>query len=578
MRSRYLLVSLVVALAGVACGDDDGGSMTTPDAGPDMITPPPPRDMGPPVDMGPRPDMGPPVDMGPRPDMAMPPPGDLPTCDEPLVVEGRIGLATAMVDTTGGGAPADDFGACQTYLDDLAESGFEIGARRAQAVIAYEVPGTGSVGIEFTTSNPGTTLTDSIVEVRTGASCDDGAAAECFDDTAMDDFLSTGTVSAMGGDTIYFIVSGFPYGMKPDGAVTEGTIQITFTAAMNAAPTLTGLTAAQTFPAGGDPLVTITMMGGDPDGNAAGAEIELLDAMGAVIDIDGDGVGDENDIITGPFDDPGVDGMMTFTATVTLTGDAAEFGGAQVRARIVDAFDSTSSQMTAMITGLSAGPGEACDMDTPCRMPAVCAAGTCRLPAEFGEMCDMVIACAPPNVCTAGTCQATPEATAACAAAAPITLDAMSSGMAMGTLMPGDGLFEGSCSATGGTEALFTVTIPAGMHDLVADTAVLGTDEMADTVVYIRSTCADSREMAEVACSDDEEDTRGRAAFENATAGTYTIFVEDFNGVEAMMTTPFALRVYLRPVLGAGAACDDMGLANRCSTGPCAMGTCPPMM
>lgn len=546
MKCRYLLVSLVVALTGAACGDDDGGTTPTPDGGADMtVTPPtPPRpDTGPPPDMGPRPDMGMRPDMG-RPDMAMPP-SALPTCAMPQVVEGRIGLATAMVDTSGGPPGPLMLGACA--LDGMSS------IAKAQAVIAYQVPGTGSVGIEFTTDNPGTEEgLDTMVEVRTG-DCTDAAMSQCFDDidTAGGNYLSEGTVSAMGGSTVYFVLTGFPdaEGMEMRG-LNEGAMQITFTAAMNAPPTITGVTAAQAFPAMGDPTLTVTVMGGDPDGNGAGAEIELLDAAGAALDLSGDGMVDADDVIAADFDDS-VDGMMTFTGVVTLTGDASEIGATQVRVRTADAFGATSAPMTGPITGLPAEFGESCDADTPCRAP---------------------------SVCTGGTCQASAETAAACMAATAITLDGMGSGMSMGTLLPGTGLFSGSCGSTGGTESIFTVTIPAGMHDLVADTAVLGTDEMADTVVYIRNVCGNPRSEPAGACSDDEEDARARAAVLNAPAGTYTIFVEDFGGVDMGMMTPFAVQVRLRPVLGAGAMCDMMGLANRCSTGDCAMGTCPPAM
>lgn len=78
--------------------------------------------------------------------------------------------------------------------------------------------------------------------------------------------------------------------------------------------------------------------------------------------------------------------------------------------------------------------------------------------------------------------------------------------------------------------------------------------------------------------------TRAHAEVLNVPHGpdastTYTIAVEAFGGVAAMMTLPYTVQVRLRPVVGAGDRCDPTGVENRCETGACPMaGTCPPAM
>lgn len=113
---------------------------------------------------------------------------------------------------------------------------------RAQAVVAYRVPGSGSVGIRFTVDTPGTAdWLDTMIEVRTGA-CDDASMSRCYDD--IDDpggnYLSGGGISAMGGSTIYFVLTGFP---SDEAGANEGAMQLDITRTTNAPPTLASATA-----------------------------------------------------------------------------------------------------------------------------------------------------------------------------------------------------------------------------------------------------------------------------------------------------------------------------------------------
>lgn len=115
MRNHVWMVGIVLAVAGVGCGDDDGDVMPGRDAGMRDAGPPPgdggpPPDTGPVPDTGPMPDSGPMADAGPSgcPDLAMRdvvmvPAGDITadttwTCDHIYRLGGQV-----YVRNTGGG-------------------------------------------------------------------------------------------------------------------------------------------------------------------------------------------------------------------------------------------------------------------------------------------------------------------------------------------------------------------------------------------------------------------------------------------------------------------------------------------
>jgi hypothetical protein len=483
------------------------------------------------------------------------PPPVLPTCAMPRMVQGEIGMVTVTGDTTGGAAGSLTLG----------EGCGGMGAA-AQFVVAYEAPGSGPVAIEFTTVDPGTPMTfDTVVEVRTDcAMAPDAVGQTCFDDSGMD-LRSTGITSAMGGDTVFFVVTGYAGSMAPN--TDEGPFTLQITARANNLPTVTGgeVRALMT-------RAEVEISGTDTDGDGAlGFRARFVDMAGMPVDmdVDGDGSLDGNEVVA-PFDND-LTGMMMFTGTT----DFAELGEALRFAM----------------------PGMPTHADVEIIDEAFAFGPMMRVPVRYLTEVGLGAMCTGDNVCAAGlTCDATmvcvaaPEVLTACTGATALTVapptTTITTASATGTIMMGDGLFNGTCTdfaklspveASAGREALYSVVVPAGMVDLVARTDQAGTMD-TDTIVYIRSNCPDP--ITTRACSDDI-DTEGEiytslAEVRDAPAGTYTVFVEVFGGVDEG-SAPFELQVGLRPVLATGAACDPMGVMNRCAGGACPMATmmCP---
>lgn len=407
--------------------------------------------------------------------------------------------------------------------------------RLAQDVIAVTIPGSGMVNVSFDTRDGTGEDTDTFVQVRTTCATIPGPLHTCFDDSG-EDVRSSGAFAAMGGSTVFLVVSSAPAGTYEMTIQTEGA---------NVAPTLTAGTAVRV----GSERFRINLTGGDADVNATGYYLELLDAGGMPISFS------ETETFLGPvaidFDAAPTAATFTDQASV-LVGSARvpAFGRAvSARVSVVDRFGLLSAPLTIAITDVG-GLGQACD-------------GT---------------ECAGALVCTAAVCTASPATTAACAAATAVTLTAptattpsVSTQSVM--LAAGEGAVAGSCgvdSAGGGTERLFNVTVPAGTFDLIVTTNVAATAAAVDTVAYIRSTCAD--DTSELTCNDDYDDApmgdvRSTAIAEGVTAGTYTVVIDTFEALEAAATVGAEFR--LRAVLAAGAACDPMGVMNRCATSAC---------
>ncbi|MCC7540450.1 MAG: hypothetical protein IT379_29810, partial [Deltaproteobacteria bacterium] len=372
----------------------------------------------------------------------------LPGCADPLEVTLVVGETVSVnVDTRYGEAGPLALGPGCGGMPAM---------RPAQVVVAVEIPGTTARLVQLTLVNDATTPTwDTLVEVRRtecSVAPDGGPfpTATCFDDTVdpmtgANDPRSTGAFAAVGGETVHLVVTGFGLaGGTPDRMPTGmGRLDLTLGDEIEP-PTLTAATVSV------NPEVsTIMLTGGDPNGDATGARVTWLNAMGAAIDTNGDSMVDAgDDSIFGL--DPGLAGMTSFTTTITDAFLATRLEGRMAaRARIVltDA------------TGLESAP--------------LTVDATVVTLAAFGEACDAVRVCRAPLLCTAGTCQASPEATAACAAATALTLTGTpATTSAMGMLAAGpSALFTGSCGSTmGGPEALYTVTVPAGTWDLLVST------------------------------------------------------------------------------------------------------------
>jgi hypothetical protein len=132
--------------------------------------------------------------------------------------------------------------------------------------------------------------------------------------------------------------------------------------------------------------------------------------------------------------------------------------------------------------------------------------------------------------------------------------------------------------ATAGLELLYGVTVPAGDFDLEVSTAGTRTGA-ADTVLYAMRTCGDTSADPLTFCHDDAnypDDLTSVVTIENAT-GSYTFAVELYAEAPITADVPLGITFRLRPVLASGAACDPMGVENRCATSACPSATmlCP---
>jgi hypothetical protein len=497
MNKRWY--ALLVAVAMVGCGDDDGmidvdggsdagtdGSMTMPDSTTDA------------------------------------PPG---MCADARVIELTAGEQQVTGDTT-------DASASRALGDGCGEE------PTGQELLAFEIPGSGNVGVRFSLANDGTDF-DTTVEVRPEG-CDDVTDALCFDDVSLFEVRSEGSFIATGGTTVYVIVTGYdaestgPWTMDVD--VTPNPT----------APTLTG----------GDVLfvdgarIQATLSGTDADGDVAGYVASFLDDSGAVIGLDLDEDPATPDDTEFPFGfDADLSGMTTFTGNSRVSGlDELEplAAATQVRVYLYDAFDLQSESMVFDLVAVTES-----GLEGPC---------------VDGESI-----CADAFVCEEGVCAIPDAAIDACEAATAVTLVPGTASVQTASIAAGDGALLASCGDTAGDEALYRVTVPAGAFDLVATTVRAANDvESVDTVVYVQSFCGDPGTEGADGCSDDvaEEDLRSTVELTDVSAGTYTVGVELWGGATEASTVELAIT--LRPVLAAGLPCDPTGAANRCADTECA--------
>jgi hypothetical protein len=485
------------------------------------------------------------------------PPSDLGTCDMPRMLAGTIG--TVMIDgDTGPGPVGRDLGP---------DCGNPEAARFAPTdVIAYTVPGTGAIALDFTMVNTVTDMMyDSVIQIRRDcAMIPQEIIRTCFDDAnpGEGEFRSAGTTTAEGGSTLFFLVSG--YAETPvEGFTDRGAYRLEVTARQNNLPVVVG----GTWNVIG-PRVQGTVMGMDADMEPFAFAVTFQDDAGAAVDLNADGMVDANDDIAFVWDNiDEIDGMAAYTGVSSITGVSmavpelgtrlTELMVTQASTRLIDGSFGIGPAMTLPVTTANeVGLGEACDAMNVCVMPLVCSA-------------TMV-------------CEAPPAIATACMGATAITVatpttTTTSSTVQTGMLTMDPGLFDGVCTEkpmtdTTADEALYTVTIPASPAvDLIATTDVAESMD-SDTVLYVRSVCPVP--TTEVACDDDTDPGammfRSRVEVLDIDPGTYTLFVESFMPDAPV---PYGLQVSLRPVLPTGAACDPAGVMNRC-----AMGACPASM
>ena len=427
-----------------------------------------------------------------------------------------------------------------------------------QEVVEFHVPGTGPVGVRVSALNDMTAINfNTVIQVRHG-DCRMVPAASfppsCFDDAAMNEFRSVGGVQAMGGDGLYFFITGYSDPPATQMTVDAGMIHVEFTVQPNTAPTIQS---GQVVFAGTEAIIVAHAT--DAEGPIAGYVASFYTATGR-LDIFGDGVADDNDILTLQFET--VDRAGTMYTGHDIIRAATEYRIAaycravrctQIGLRVFDAGYAGSTELRVDIE----------------EAPLV----------GVGGVCDTTHLCSMGLVCTAGICAVTPAVVAACAAAADLTIPpptTVSSNVRVtGTITAGTGTFTGTCGMTPGRERIWRLTVPPGHFDARLTTDVAGTAMATDTVLYVRAACEDPATELPMGCSDDimaMTNVHSAVAIRDIAEGTYYVFVEIYGGRAAA----YALSATLIPVLDPGVACDPAGLTNRCATGACGAGAvCP---
>lgn len=342
MNKRWY--ALLVAVAMVGCGDDDG-----------MIE----------VDGG--------SDAGTDGSMMMPdsttdaPPG---MCADARVIELTAGAQQITGDTSAAAAT-------RTLGEGCGDE------PTGQELLAFEIPGAGNVGVRFSLVNDDTEF-DTVVEVRP-AGCDDVTDSLCFDDAEPPfEVRSAGSFIVTGGEVLYVIVSGYDA-----EAVGAWTMDVVVTPNPTA-PEITGGTALLVDGA----RLELSVEGADEDGDTSGYVLSFLNDGGTAIGLDTDddpATPDETEFVFG-FDTD-LSGMTTFTGNSRVTGldEIEELAAAtQVRVYLYDAFDLQSESMTFDLVAVTESglEGPCVDGESVCADAFVCEEEVCVIPDAAVDACE----------------------------------------------------------------------------------------------------------------------------------------------------------------------------------------------
>lgn len=523
MRAAWLVLLFVLPL--FACG----GPAPQADAGSD--------DAGMP-DSGP-PDSGPPF-----------------ACASPTRVDAVLGdTVSVMFDTRMTETRPRDLGlACGNVESELRWA--------PQEVVELHVPGSGPVAVELDTVFNGDTDADFNTVLQVRETCERVPSGffppTCFDDAAPGEYRSRGTFTAEGGRVYYITVTGYSSPPPTQDTVDSGRVRLDITVRENAAPTVTeGWLTLPLDSALGIDDAHIRVAGHDPDGDVRGLAMnfyrgaELLDIYG-----DADGPASENTSVYAVLFDPAPsepdydEVVVVPYKQVNLAAYLRAVGATHATFRVFDSAWRTSEPFRVDIVPnpTIVVEGEACDATHACRAETTCVDGTCGTEGPVATACD-----------------------------AAIDLGVQPDGVPVertGATGAGFGNFDWrpACSpdpsAAIGAEAVYSVTVPAGVTaDLLLTTDLPATGS-TDTILYVRRACADRG--TELGCNDDRRagDVQSELTLLNLEEGVYYVFVERFGGL-AEGTIPHAIRATLRPVLGSGEPCDPEGVANRCASGDC---------
>lgn len=425
-----------------------------------------------------------------------------------------------------------------------------------QEVVEFHVPGTGPVGVRFSAVNDGTQIDfNTVIQVRRG-DCRmvpaESFPPSCFDNAAATEVRSAGGVQAMGGDTLYFFITGYSDPPASEMTVDEGTIHVEFTVEANTAPTLNS---ASVILAGTETIVTAEAT--DAEGPILGYVLAFYTAAGR-LDIFGDGVADDNDVLTLAFESvdragttyTGHDTIRAMTE-YTIAGYCRAVGCTQLGIRVFDEGYAGSAELRVDVEEAAF--------------------------VGVGGVCDTTHLCGEGLVCSGGICAITPAVMTACAAAMdlviPLPTTTATNVRVTGTIPAGTGTFGSTCGMTPGRERIWRLTVPAGHFDARLTTDVAGTAAATDTVMYVRAICEDPASQLAMGCNDDitMSNLHSTLSFRDIPEGDYYVFVETYTGA----TAAYGLSATLVPVLDPGAACDPAGLTNRCATGTCPAGASP---
>lgn len=419
-----------------------------------------------------------------------------------------------------------------------------------QEVIELQVPGTGPVAIAFDSAVSGTDDGfNTVIQVR--RDCETVPSGifppTCFDDASATEYRSRGAIQAMGGETLFFVVTGYSEPPPMMSTVDRGRIQIDFTVQANTAPTATS---GYLRLANADTLISATGM--DAESNVAGVAMNFLGPDGELLDIYGDGEATMDGDVFYVFFAPR-------PTTAAFTGRARVLGSEVNVAGYLRAVEASA----AILRVFDAAWATSAPLEVPIEEAPL---------VGFGEACDEENVCRAPMTCSAGACAATGAARAVCEGGTVVTIetptDVATSTMLAGNTGAGMGQFEASCAEgmpTIGAERVYIVAIPEGTFDLQVTTDLPGTGAI-DTIVYVRRLCPDSG--TELACSDDiaAGNFQSAVVVPDLTMGVVYVIVER-NGGLAMGTVPHEIRFTLVPVRASGETCDVAGVTSRCATG-----------
>ncbi len=412
-----------------------------------------------------------------------------------------------------------------------------------QEVVALSVPGTGPVAVELDTVFEGDTDMDfnTVLQVRT--TCEQVPQGifppTCFDDVSQTEFRSRGSFMANGGETYYVIVTGYSRPPAEQGTVDHGRVRLDVTLRENSPPTVTS----------NSPFwlalhdVVADVSGNDPDDPAMGVAMNFYDASG-LLDIYGDGQATEDgDAFIAFFDPAPTTGdfdarvMVLGAIQANLATYLRNVRATRARLRVFDTAYAQSEPIDVDIREAATGLGESCDSDHLCRPQMSCVSGICAAAGAVGSACTGAI-----------HLDVQPDGV-------PVTRTG-STGAGVGRFAPSVDCVADPAGALG-AEAVYSVTVPDGVTaNLTATTALAGTGS-TDTILYLRSACADWG--AELDCNDDRggSDRRSAISASHLGPGTYYLFVEEYGG-RGSGSAPHALQVTLTQVGTADGGMPDL--------------------